>query len=118
MRKKKIYQCFLIICQNWNHTTAENPQINYTSKETGKQKWNSRFYKNDWCEKTKSKPVSIATFNNSFDDFNLALFIPKKDECDTCVGHKTGNIDERISSIRKKKRKLERKKKSTKEIKN
>ncbi|CAH1993359.1 unnamed protein product [Acanthoscelides obtectus] len=53
-----------------------------------------RFYTNDWCKRNDSKSLSIAAFNNSFDDFNLALFSPKKDECDTCVGYKTSNIDE------------------------
>lgn len=28
-----------------------------------------------------------------FEDLNLSLFSPKKDECDICVGYKTKNID-------------------------
>lgn len=53
-----------------------------------------KLYKNDWCQGNNIIPLSIASFGNLFDDLNLALFSPKKDECDVCVGYKTKNVDE------------------------
>lgn len=52
------------------------------------------FYKEDWCVTRDEKPLSIASFCYMFEDMNLALFSPKKDECDTCVGYRTKNIAE------------------------
>ncbi|CAG9770205.1 unnamed protein product [Ceutorhynchus assimilis] len=51
-----------------------------------------RLYKNDWCTENNLLPLSVASFSNMIDDQNIALFSPKKDECDKCVAHKTGNI--------------------------
>jgi len=31
---------------------------------------------------------------NIFNEKNLSLFSPKKDQCDLCCGHKTGNIND------------------------
>lgn len=53
-------------------------------------------YKDDWCVKNNIRPLSIATFSNTFEDMNLSLFSPKKDECDLCVGFRTKNIDESV----------------------
>lgn len=60
--------------------------------------WNSKsalftFYKN-WCKDQNYVPVSIALFFHVFEDMNLSLFKPKKDECDTCVGYRNKNISE------------------------
>lgn len=43
-----------------------------------------------------TEALSTATFSNMFEDLNLALFSPKKDECDTCVGYKTKHIEENV----------------------
>lgn len=53
-------------------------------------------YKDDWCVKNNIRPLSIAAFSNTFEEMNLSLFSPKKDECDVCVGFRTKNIDESV----------------------
>lgn len=54
------------------------------------------FYKDFWCKEKESKPLSIATFYNIFDEMNLSIFAPKKDQCDVCVAYKTKNIPEDV----------------------
>lgn len=46
----------------------------------------------EYCEEKSLKKQCLTTFNEAFDDLNLSLFSPKKDQCDTCCGFKTGNI--------------------------
>ncbi|XP_041359493.1 uncharacterized protein LOC121375878 isoform X1 [Gigantopelta aegis] len=41
-------------------------------------------------------PVKIKTFCNVFQDMNLALFKPKKDQCDICCAHENKNISDEI----------------------
>nr|CAH7729983.1 unnamed protein product [Callosobruchus chinensis] len=53
-----------------------------------------RHYKNEWCIKNNSRPMSSASFVNMMADQNIALFAPKKDECDKCVAYKTGNLSD------------------------
>lgn len=36
--------------------------------------------------------VSYFTFSQTFDEEKLALFMPRKDQCDTCVGFKAGQV--------------------------
>lgn len=38
--------------------------------------------------------MSIKTFHETFSEMNLGLYCPKNDQCDICVGCKTGNIFE------------------------
>lgn len=40
------------------------------------------------------RTVSIKTFTSLFEELNLSLFIPKKDQCDVCTSFKTTNISE------------------------
>ena len=40
------------------------------------------------------RSLSIAAFHNAFDDKNLALYIPKKDQCEKCALFKVGNLPE------------------------
>ncbi|CAG9818856.1 unnamed protein product [Phaedon cochleariae] len=51
-------------------------------------------YKNTWCVEQHMKPLSIAVFYHIFDEMNLSLFRPKKDQCDTCFTYKAGNLSE------------------------
>lgn len=55
--------------------------------------------------------VSYFTFSQLFDSENLALFSPRKDQCDTCVGFKAGQISKRRYDlhIKRKKRAKEEK---------
>nr|CAI5854185.1 unnamed protein product [Callosobruchus analis] len=44
------------------------------------------------CKEDGKKCLSNKTFYNQFNESNLALYQPKKDQCDTCVSYKVGNI--------------------------
>ncbi|VEN42000.1 unnamed protein product [Callosobruchus maculatus] len=46
------------------------------------------------CEESNIEHVSYCTFSNTFENLNLPLFSPKKDQCNICVAHKAGNIPE------------------------
>lgn len=56
------------------------------------------------CEKESKSPLSRWTMCRVFDELNLSLFSPKKDQCDTCCSYKVGNIaeEEYRSHIKKK----------------
>lgn len=53
-----------------------------------------KVYSEKWCNEKDISPVSTALFSNIFDDMNLSIFVPKKDECSTCVARNTGNLNE------------------------
>lgn len=55
-----------------------------------------QIYKDNWCVENKVNALSIKTFHEVFEELNLALYSPKKDECDVCVGYRTKNIEEQI----------------------
>ncbi|GFS19685.1 DNA repair protein rhp54 [Elysia marginata] len=44
------------------------------------------------CHKKGFKAVEWKYFNGAFHRLNMSVFIPKKDQCDVCVGYKHGNI--------------------------
>lgn len=44
------------------------------------------------CLVDQVKPVSRFTFSTVFDEHKLALFMPRKDQCDTCVGFKAMQV--------------------------
>ncbi|KAK9744311.1 hypothetical protein QE152_g7933 [Popillia japonica] len=50
------------------------------------------FYKIDYCLTKQTEAVSNAKFYATFDNLNLSLFPPKKDECDHCVGFRSNNV--------------------------
>lgn len=51
------------------------------------------FYKNNWCSEKNISPLSqCSRFAQLFYDFNVSLYQPKKDACDTCERFKTGNL--------------------------
>ncbi|KAK6177541.1 hypothetical protein SNE40_015624 [Patella caerulea] len=50
-----------------------------------------RVYLQD-CEVQGKLAVSRKVLIKLFDEMNLSLFHPKKDQCDICVGHGTGNV--------------------------
>lgn len=58
------------------------------------------------CLDNQVRPVSISTFKHVFAEQNLALYMPRKDECDTCVGFKAKQVaaDEYNTHIFKKER--------------
>lgn len=46
------------------------------------------------CKSEEKDFVSRFTFSNIISDKNVALFKPKKDQCDTCVQHKVGQLSD------------------------
>lgn len=61
--------------------------------------WNSKealyqFYVDDWCKKRNIKALSKCLFSNVFESKNLALFKPKKDQCEKCACYKVGTVTE------------------------
>ncbi|KAK5642954.1 hypothetical protein RI129_009121 [Pyrocoelia pectoralis] len=51
-----------------------------------------KMYCNVWCVEKNIQPLSIYAFEKYFDKNNLGLFMPRKDQCETCIAFKTGNI--------------------------
>jgi len=44
---------------------------------------------------TQAGPVaSQQVFAEEFEKMNIGLFMPKKDQCDKCCAHTTGNVSE------------------------
>ena len=70
-----------------------------TSKLYLEPSWKSKselysLYKDNWCQERQIDAASSTLFSYVFEEMNLALFTPKKDECDVCVGYRTKNIKE------------------------
>lgn len=51
------------------------------------------------CKNADRKHLSNKTFYCQFNDSNLAIYQPKKDQCDICVSHTVGNISDDQHSI-------------------
>ena len=48
------------------------------------------------CQGNQNPPASRQTFMEEFRTANLEIFHPRKDQCDTCVSFKQGNIPEHV----------------------
>lgn len=46
------------------------------------------------CIAEQKSPLSSWYFSETFEKLNLAIFIPKKDQCNTCVAFKAGNVED------------------------
>lgn len=46
----------------------------------------------NYCSQKEVQAVSIFTFSKMFEEENLALYMPRKDQCDICVGYKANQI--------------------------
>lgn len=60
----------------------------------------------NYCSEKNFQTVSSFSFSKSFEEENLALFMPRKDQCDLCVGFKAKQVsaDEYNQHISKKNR--------------
>lgn len=58
-----------------------------------------KFYKTDFCPQNNLTPVSITTFFKIYEEMNLAIYRPKKDLCDICVGHQTKNLSDEMYQL-------------------
>ena len=45
-----------------------------------------------YCGENNSEPSSRSTFRTVFNNMNMSLYKPKKDQCDTCCQYKEGNL--------------------------
>ena len=48
----------------------------------------------DYCRTNTLDTVAEKKFRKIVQDENMSLFSPKKDQCDICCGHQTGNLDD------------------------
>ncbi|KAK4887517.1 hypothetical protein RN001_003788 [Aquatica leii] len=44
------------------------------------------------CNENNKTILSAGRFQREMVNMNIGIHLPKKDQCDTCIGHKTGNI--------------------------
>lgn len=87
-----------------------------SSKKYLLPEWSSKIalynlYVSDWCKSHCIKPLSRTNFNQAFAMRNMALFRPKKDECEKCTGYKVGTVTEedyQLHMVRKKEARLEK----------
>lgn len=47
-----------------------------------------------YCQERNVEPVVPSRFKQEIKALNIAIHSPKKDQCDVCVGHQSGNVDE------------------------
>lgn len=90
-------------CKNWLEKLSKLPS-HYSRKDTTKLYlepiWASkqemyRVYKE--CMIKDGKPwTSITTFNLVFEELNLSMFSPRKDQCDLCCSFEAGNISQEV----------------------
>ncbi|CAH1098426.1 unnamed protein product [Psylliodes chrysocephalus] len=69
------------------------------------------FYVSDWCKSHSIEPLSRTNFNDAFKMRNMALFRPKKDECEKCASYKVETVTEedyQLHMVRKKEARLEK----------
>lgn len=53
----------------------------------------------EWCSENSLKPADRKTFMGTLKEENVSIYKPRKDQCDTCVGFKEGNITEEQYSL-------------------
>lgn len=46
----------------------------------------------DLCKQDDSLPLSFPVFSGTLKNLNFCIFKPRKDQCDQCIGYKTGNL--------------------------
>lgn len=100
-------------------------ESHYCRKDTDKMYFQHPFqtkidiynlYKNKCETEHEMTAVSVTTFNKIFESLNLALYKPKKDQCDTCLQYKAKQLtDEKYQEHLKKKNQAQEEKKKDKE---
>lgn len=50
----------------------------------------------EYCIENGGKPFKYKRFRDIMDEMKIQIFKPRKDQCDTCVAHKNGNISDEI----------------------
>lgn len=77
-----------------SHYCRSSSSKNYLLPEWTSKEELYRFYKTDGCQTKNIKFLSFTSFNKAFESKNMALFRPKKDECEICEKFKNGFIGE------------------------
>ena len=57
-----------------------------------------RAYK-DYCEEATQPPIGRQLYKSIFDELNMSLYHPKRDQCDTCCGFETGNVPQDVYDV-------------------
>lgn len=89
------------VVSEWLDTLAVVPS-HYCRKSSSKMYleplWDSKadLYRsfNEYCINNEKPAGTLTTFMEVFDEKNLSIFVPKKDQCDTCYAFRAGNISE------------------------
>lgn len=104
-RKENLRQFFREIPKTESHyCRASSAKLYLEPNWTSKSALYS-LYKNTWCIEKGTNALSIAIFYKIFDEMNLSLFRPKKDECDTCATYKAGNLSQEEYTLHQEKKK-------------
>lgn len=102
-----------------SHYCRAASQTKYLLPEWSSKKKIYDFYANDWCTRQNVKALSISVFYEEFDNRNLSLFTPKKDQCEICARYSVGNLSvEEYKIHQEKKKKKQEMKKAKTEMKN
>lgn len=75
-----------------SHYCRRNSSKNYIAATFRSKAELYQEYKKYCQDNGYGSTVSYFLFSKLFDEENLALFKPKKDQCDTCVGYKAGQV--------------------------
>lgn len=47
-----------------------------------------------YCTERNIKSLKYKVFEDVFNEMNLSIFMPKKDQCDLCIGYQTSNVSQ------------------------
>jgi hypothetical protein len=94
VRHGSLKEFFSSLAKVESHYCRATSKKLYLEPNWGSKQQLYEFYCKDWCIKTKLKPLSSCTFHKVFEDLNLGLYRPKKDECDVCRAYKLNQFEE------------------------
>nr|CAH7728671.1 unnamed protein product [Callosobruchus chinensis] len=61
-----------------------------------------------YCGTKSQKPFSEKIFFKTLEKENIKLYRPRKDQCDTCIAHTLGNIDDKTFNLHQRRKDLAR----------
>nr|CAH7713531.1 unnamed protein product [Callosobruchus chinensis]CAH7717261.1 unnamed protein product [Callosobruchus chinensis] len=61
-----------------------------------------------YCGTKSQKPFSEKIFFKTLEKENIKLYRPRKDQCDTCIAHTLGNIDDKTINLHQRRKDLAR----------
>lgn len=90
-RKKHLEDWLEMLPKLPSHYARKDTQKKYIEDNTLDSK--SQLYRRYVESCVDHKPLSSFVFDEVFDKNNLAIFQPRKDQCDICCAHKVGNME-------------------------